>query len=79
MMTIRIPCVDGAAAADLLAKLKADDIDVTGIEGREVLVPTNRPGFVWNLAEYAVNADCAHEHEAIAAAHRFLAGIPGLR
>lgn len=79
MMIIRMPCVDGEAAAELLAKLRADEIDVTGIEGREVLVPTDRPGFVWHLAQYAVDADCSHEHEAIAAAHRFLAGIPGVR
>jgi len=79
MVIIRMPCVDGEAAAELLAKLRADEVDVTGIEGREVLVPTNRPGFVWDVAQYAVEADCAHEHEAIAAARAFLAGIPGIR
>lgn len=79
MMTIRMPCVDGAAAAELLARLKADEIDVTGIEGREVLVPTNRPGFAWDIAHYAVEADCSHEHEAIAAVYAFLAQFPGVR
>lgn len=79
MMIIRMPCVDGAAAAEFAAKLKAQEVDVTGIEGREVLVPSNRPAFAWDVATAAVEADCAHEHEAIAAAHAFLAGFPGIR
>jgi hypothetical protein len=79
MMTIRMPCVDGAAAADFVAHLKAQEVDVTGIEGREVLIPSNHPAFAWDIATAAVEADCAHEHEAIAAARTFLANFPGLR
>lgn len=78
-MIIRMPCVDGAAAAEFAAHLKAQEVDVTGIEGREVLIPSNRPAFAWGVATAAVEADCAHEHEAIAATRAFLAGFPGVR
>jgi hypothetical protein len=76
---IRMRCVDADAAAEFAAHLKAQEVDVTGIEDREVLVPSNRPGFAWDIATAAVEADCAHEHEAIAAARAFLAGFPGVR
>lgn len=51
--TLRVPCASLAMAAAAEAYLRDEElIDVTGIDGRHLLVPAGwSPVFVWNLAE----------------------------
>ena len=51
MRILRIPCATPQHAIDAQAALTARRIDVTGIDGRYLLVPAGwSPLFVWDLA-----------------------------
>lgn len=62
--TLRVPCLDDEAAEKCAGMLEDNGLDVTGTDGRFVLVPAGwSPGFVWSLAEavsdYCIDAELA--------------------
>lgn len=74
---IRIPCATTELAGQFEAWLHRQEIDVVGIEDREVLIPGTHPAFGYDLAVAAVENEFAHDDEAAAAAREFERTITG--
>jgi hypothetical protein len=74
---IPVPCVTAQYADDLAATLRAEGVDVSRVDGLTVYVPTNRPAFAWDVAEYAVRHGYAADSDAASAVADFLAGWVG--
>lgn len=68
---ISLPCTDENAAQLAQAWLIAAAVDVHGVDGRNVLVPTNNPPFAFDIAQELVDNGFAHDHEAATAAANF--------
>jgi hypothetical protein len=68
---LRMPCASPDLAEKFAAWVRKQWVDVNGVEGREVLIPTDNPGFAYVLAEAAVLEECANDDEAAAAASAF--------
>lgn len=68
----RMPCTDEQEAAKVAEWLRSErKIDVTGVEGREVLIPSSTPGFAFQVQEAALLNDFGVGHEAWLAAFRY--------
>jgi hypothetical protein len=74
MFTIRLRCLDAERAARFAEFLRDNDVDVAGVELRDVLIPTTHPPYVWVVAEAAVKHGFAADDEATRVARAFLAG-----
>lgn len=72
---VSIPCTDENAAQLFHAWLLSEGVDVQGVDGRNVLVPTDFPPFVFDLSQAAVLHGFAHDTEAARAANAFLKGL----
>ena len=68
---LRMPCASPDLAEEFAAWVRKQWVAVSGVEGREVLIPTDNPGFAYVLAEAAVLEECANDDEAAAAASAF--------
>ncbi len=71
---LSLPCVDEPAAEAFAAWLRGEEVDVNGVDGRNVLIPTSYPPFAWDVAEAANEHGWAHDDEACAAVGAFLEG-----
>lgn len=69
---LRMPCIDADTAERFAAWLREQGVDVSGVEGRHVLVPADSTRFVWDIADAAARG-YARENETVHAACAFLA------
>jgi hypothetical protein len=72
---LRMRCADPERAETFAVWLKEAGIDVTGIEDRDVLIPTSSGLFVWDIAEAACEQGCANDDEASTSVRMFLADV----
>jgi hypothetical protein len=54
--------------------LRSEGVTVSGIDGRNVQIPTSYPPFAWDVAEIAVQHEWADDSEACRAVNAFLEG-----
>lgn len=71
MPILRMPCASPHLAEKFADWVHKQEVAVSGVEDREVLIPTDNPGFAYVLAEAAVLEEFAHDGEAAAAARQF--------
>lgn len=69
---LSLPCADELMAESFAGWLRAEKVDVHGVDGRNVLIPTDNPPFAWDVAEAAVAHEWAHDDEVCAAVGAFL-------
>lgn len=79
MLVIRMECLDKANAQRFARWLRRKKVDVTGVDGADVLVPTTYPPFVWDIADAAYSKGFADEVQACSAANAFLDGLERTR
>jgi hypothetical protein len=53
VIEISIPCVDADRATQFATWLRLEGVDVSRVDGVNVVLPTDNPVFAWDVAEAA--------------------------